>query len=303
MYLRVSGGVQGTVMPPFATSASIGDRWALAHYVMALSQRSKELPLPHSELMIVKKAAELPTLPGDPAWTALDKRPLPPMEGGPFGGYDIQPVHVLPLYFQQTRHNPARRYFTEATARALHDGKSIAFRLEWEDAASDPDDRIEIQLSPSKQPAFAVYGSAADPVNLWRWEGKAPMAAAEFDGTGPFALAPQAGPSNVTANGAYDAATKRWAVVFTRTLAGGGGADAPITVGDLNPFLVLMKDGSEVWPHGTRAIKEDPDDNPAENAKARAREAARVADENAIEAKFAGLPRHLTTWHNMRLEP
>ncbi|HTF55797.1 MAG TPA: c-type cytochrome [Planctomycetota bacterium] len=305
MYLRVSGGVQGTVMPPFATSASVGDRWALAHYVMALSLRAKELPLPHSEMMIVQKAAALPTLPGDPAWSALEKLPAPPKEPGPFG-YPIQPVYVLHPFFQQTRHNPARPYFIEATARALHDGKSIALRLEWEDAASDPGDRIEVQLSPSKQPAFAIYGSAADPVNVWRWEGKAPMAAAEFDGTGPFALAPQAGPSNVTANGAYDPATKRWAVVLTRSLTGGGGADAPITVGetkeDLNPFLVLMKDGSEAWPQGTRAVKEDPDD-PAENANARIREAARVAAENAIEAKFADLPRHLTTWHFMRLKP
>jgi len=303
MYLRVSGGVQGTVMPPFATSASVGDRWALAHYVMALSQRSKELPLPHCELMIVKKAAALPTLPGDAAWMALEKLAPPPKEPGPFGGYDIQPFHVLPVYFQQTRYNPARPYFTEATVRALHDGKSIAFRLEWEDPALDPGDRIELQLSPTKQPGFVLYGSATDPVNLWRWEGNAPMAATELDGKGPFAAAPQAGPSNVTANGAYDPATKRWAVVLTRSLAGGGGADAPITVGELNPFLVLMKDGSEAWPSGTREIKADPDADPTEVAEVGKREEARQKREKDIEARFKDLPRHLTTWHNLRLEP
>ncbi|HEY3226919.1 MAG TPA: c-type cytochrome [Planctomycetota bacterium] len=303
MYLRVSGGVQGTVMPPFATSASVEDRWALAHYVMSLSQRAKELPLPHSELMIVKRAAALPALPVDPAWSDLEKLPLPPKEPGPFGPYEIQPVYVLHLYFQQTRHNPLRPYFTEATARALHDGTSIALRIEWEDAASDPGDRIEVQLSPSKQPAFVIYGSAADPVNLWRWEGIAPMAAAEFDGTGPFALAAQAGPPNVIANGAYDPASKRWAVVLTRTLAGGGGTDAAITVGDLSPFLVLMKDGSESWPQGTREIKADPDADPEEIAAAKVNEEKRQKREKEIEGKFKDLPRHLTTWHTMRLEP
>ncbi len=76
----------------------------------------------------------------------------------------------------------------------------------------------------------------------------------------------------------------------------------PITVGDFNPFLVLMKDGGEEWPAGTREIKEDPDDYPSEIEKARAHEAARQKDEKAVETKFKELPRHLTTWHNLRLE-
>jgi cytochrome c oxidase cbb3-type subunit 2 len=300
MYLRISGGVQGTVMPPFATSVSVEDRWALAHYVMSLSQRSKPLPLPHSELLIAKKADKLPAGPGDPEWAALEKLTPPPSEKSPFG-YDIQPVYVLDLYFQQLRHNRRRRYFTEATARALHDGKSIAIRLEWEDAASNPDDRIEIQLSTNRPPGFVIYGSAADPMTLWRWEGKNLAAAAELDATGPFAVAPRAA-SNVMANAVYDATKKRWAVVLTRSLAGGGGKDVPITVGDFNPFLVLMKDGGEEWPAGTREIKEDPDDYPSEIEKARAHEAARQKDEKAVETKFKELPRHLTTWHNLRLE-
>ena len=301
MYLRISGGVQGTVMPPFATSVSVEDRWSLAHYVMSLSQRSKPLPLPHCELMIVPRAAGAPpTTPGDKEWAANAKRPLPPMIPGPFM-YPMQPHYVLPLYFQQTRHNPERRYFTEATAQALHDGKTISIRLEWEDSASDPDDRIEIQITPAKAPGFALYGSAADPVNLWRWEGKNLKAAVEIDATGPFALAPQA-KSDVTAEGAYDPATKRWSVVFTRSLPGGGEKDAPITVGEMVPFLVLMKDGSEAWPAGTREIKADPDEDAGEKAKIEAREAARAAAEKANEAKFKDLPRHLTTWHFMSLE-
>jgi len=301
----VSGGVQGTVMPPFATSVSVEDRWALAHYVMSLSQRSKPLPLPHSEVMIVRKAAAVPALPGDPAWAALEKLPLPPVEKSPFG-YDIQPVYVLDLYFQQLRHNRGRPYFTEATARAIHNGKSIAIRLEWEDAASHPDDRIEIQLSPAKPPeapGFVLYGGAADPLNLWRWEAKAPAAAGEFDATGPLAVVAQPAPLNVSANAAYDAGAKRWAVVFTRALAGGGGADVPITEGGFNPFSVLMKDGGEAWPEGTRAIPVDPEDDPREQAKAKEKESARAKNEEGIKATFKDLPRHLTTWHNMRLEP
>ena len=299
MYLRVSGGVQGTVMPPFATSASVEDRLALAHYVMSLSKRSKPLPLPHSETMIVKKAKALPKTPDDPEWAALEKLNPPPMEKSPFG-YDIQPVYVLDLYFQQLRHNRNRPYFTEATARALHDGTSIAIRLEWEDSASDAGDRIEVQWTKSNPPGFAVYGSAADPVNLWRWEN--PAGVAEFDATGPLAVTPQAGAPNVTVSGGYVAAKKRWAVVLTRSLAGGGGMDVTLEVGAFIPFLVLMKDGSEAWPEGTRAIKADPEDTKSEITRAEAMEADRVKAEKANEAKFKDLPRHLTTWHSMRLE-
>ena len=304
MYLRISGGVQGTVMPPFATSASVEDRWALAHYVMSLSNRAKPLPLPHSELMIAAKAeGKLPATPEDPAWAALEKKDPLPMQPGPFG-YPIQPFWVQHLFFQQMRHNASRPYFTEATARALHDGKNIAVRLEWEDAGSDPGDRIEFQISGIRPPdfaAFAIYGSPTDPVSLWRWEASAPQASVELDGTGPFTVAPRAA-SNVTVNAVYKAATKRWAVVFTRSLAGGGGKDPAIIPGALNPFLVLMKDGSETWPAGRRPIVADPDADPAETAKAKADEAARQADEKAIEAKFKDLPRHVTTWHFLQLE-
>jgi len=200
-------------------------------------------------------------------------------------------VHVLNLYFQQLRHNRSRPYFTPANMRALHDGTSIAIRIEWDDAAKNPEDRIELQFSANRPPGFVLYGSAADPVNLWRWEGKTPAAAAEFDATGPFAVVAQPGPSNVTATEVYDAAKKRWAVVLTRTLAAAG-KDIPITIGDFNPFLVLMSD----------EIKEDPLASESENKLAREHEAARVKMEKAIEAKFGALPRHLTTWHNMRLE-
>lgn len=300
MYLRVSGGVQGTVMPPFATSVSVEDRWALTHYVMSLSKRSAPLPLPHSEVMIVKKEKTVPSLPGDPAWADLKKLALPAKEMGPFG-YEIQSFYVLDLYFQQLRHNRNRPYFTEATASAIHDGKTIAIRLEWEDAASDPGDRIEVQLTKNTPPGFALYGDAGDPVNLWRWEGKAPAAAGELDATGPFAAVLRPA-SNVTANAAYDATTKRWAVVLTRSLAGAGGPDVQIAPGNFNPFLILMKDGSEAWPQGTREIKPDPDDYESEIKKATDKEAARLKMEKDVETKFKDLPRHLTTWHMMRME-
>jgi hypothetical protein len=250
--------------------------------------------------MIVTKAKAVPTLPGDPAWAALKELKLPPMEMGPFA-YQIQPVYVLDLYFQQLRHNRNRPYFTEANARAIHDGKDISIRLEWEDAASDPGDRIEVQLSKDLPPGFVLYGNPAEPVTLWRWEGKAPAAAAELDATGPFAAALRPA-ATVTANAAYDAKTKRWAVVFTRSLAGAGAPDVPIVLGNFNPFLILMKDGSEAWPEGTRAIKPDPEDDEATIKKATDKEAARVKMEKDIETKFKDLPRHLTTWHMMRLE-
>jgi DMSO reductase family type II enzyme heme b subunit len=303
MYLRVSGGIQGTVMPPFATSASTEDRWALTHYVMSLSKRSEPLPLPHSEVMVVKKVETLPALPGDPAWADMKKWSLPSMRPGPFN-YAIQPVYVLDLYFQQLRHNRKRPYFTEANVRALHDGKDIAIRIEWHDAEKHADDQMELQFTTSNPPGFVLYGSIDDPVNLWRWKSGA-SGPAEIDAKGHTDMVPQAAPPTIAANAAYDAATKKWAVVFVRSIAGGGGGDVPLSMipDSLNPFLTLMKDGGEAWPEGTLAIKVDPEDDPADAAEKAAKEAARKAMEAGIKATFGELPRHLTTWHYMQLEP
>ena len=300
MYLRVSGGVQGTVMPPFATSASVEDRWALTHYVMSLSKRSAPLPLPHSEFMIVKKEKKVPTKPDDPMWEALKKLEVPPKEMGPFS-YEIQPVYVLDLYLQQLRHNKNRPYFTEANVRAIHDGTDISIRVEWEDSAHDTGDRIEVQLTKHTPPGFVLYGNPLEPVNLWRWEAKTPAAAPIFDGTGPFAIMPRAA-ATVPTIAAYDAKSKRWAVVFTRSIAGAGGPDVPIQLGNFNPFSILMKDGGEAWPQGTREIKPDPEDDEDTRKKAADKEAARLKMEKDVEAKFKDLPRHLTTWHMMRFE-
>lgn len=306
MYLRVSGGVQGTVMPPFAASASAEDRWALTHYVMSLSKRAKDLPLPHSEIFVVKKAEALPAGPGDPAWAAMDKMSLPAFEPqGPLG-YGVQPYVVMKLYFQQTRHNPARPYFTEATARAMHDGKSIALLLEWEDPTPNPEDRIEVQTFKGSPPAlttfvppgFVLYGSPADPVKLWRWESKTPADAAELTGTGPFGVTPVAKPT-VKVQSKHDPVAKKWSVMFTRALDG----DTPIVPGLLTPVSFLMKDGGEAWPEATRPIKADPEDSAEEIQKAKKREEIRKGYEAEVKDKFQSLPRHLTTWHLMRLEP
>jgi DMSO reductase family type II enzyme heme b subunit len=299
MYLRISGGVQGTVMPPFATSISVEDRWALAQYVVALSKREEVLPLPHHEKLLVRKSAALPKGPADPEWAAIRKLGKPPEEVAP-EGYPIQPFYILPIYLQQLRHNPARRYFTPAEVSALHDGKSIAFLVEWTDDARDNGDRFELQLSVKKEYGFALYGSPDDPVNLWRWEAGRPDAAAEFDAQGPFAVKPQKA-SDVTAAGNYDASKKRWSVVFSRPLAGTAGNDAPIPVDDEVPILFLMNDGGETWTESKRPVAPDPDADPAGAERAKREEEDRKKDEEGVRTKFKDLPRHFTTWHKFKL--
>lgn len=299
VYLRISGGVQGTVMPPFATSASVEDRWALAQFVTSLSKRDTSLPLPHHEKLLVAKTGALPKNPADPAWAAVPKEPPPP-EVSP-EGYPIQPFYILPIYLQQPRVDPTRPYFTSATVRALHDGKAIAFLVTWTDQKSDPGDRFEIQLSPKSEYGFVLYGSAEDPVNLWRWEASKPGDATELDAQGPFDVKPQAA-SDVTASGSYDAAKKQWSVMFTRSLAGTAGKDAPIAAGTDVPILFLMRDGSDSWPESHRAQAVDPEADADEREKAKAAEADRVKAEAAAKAKFTDLPRHLSTWHRFVLQ-
>ncbi len=250
VYLRLSLGIQGTPMPSYAKGPGVAagmdieERWNVAEYVMSLNQRKDKLPLPHSEVLLVKKAEKLPADPWAAEWDALAKIPV---QHDP-SGYGKSKFAVLPLYFQQLKVLPGRPYFVPASARGYHDKKNVALLLEWDDATSNagsdgkPADVLEVQLAPSRSFTFALHGLEAEPVNLWRWTGKEPGKGVEVDASGAFKEKIQ----DAAQQGLKVAASwkgGKWRVLFTRTVLGGPG-DAPLDVGGSNPILFHLMDGA-----------------------------------------------------------
>ena len=104
--------------------------------------------------------------------------------------------------------------------RALHDGKQIAFLVEYADPTQDIDDAAAIEFMVGDKKAHFAHGQPmiqveGGPVNIWFWknkDGKAVDMSAKGFGT----LKPQSH-QDVQAKGDY--ANGRWKIVFSRPLA------------------------------------------------------------------------------------
>ncbi len=120
------------------------------------------IPMVSSEGMVVRShfiSGSIPTTPGDEAW-----QKIPPM--------------VLPLSGQVF----TRPVWPEPTARALHvrsihDGKEVAFLLEWRDNTKNDKltpgtfrDGLAIGLPLGDAPAFFCMGQLDHYINIWHWK-------------------------------------------------------------------------------------------------------------------------------------
>jgi hypothetical protein len=80
-------------------------------------------------------------------------------------------LHMMPLWWRVDRPE-------ELTVRALHDGKSIAILLKWEDATNDETairpqdfrDAAAIQFALASDPPFLAMGQPGGAVNIWMWK-------------------------------------------------------------------------------------------------------------------------------------
>lgn len=120
------------------------------------------IPVVSSEGMIIRShliEGEIPTAPEDPAWNKI-----PPM--------------TLPLSGQII----TRPVWPEPTARALvvrsvHNGKDIAFLLEWQDNTKNDRltpgtfrDGVAVGLPLGDAPAFFCMGQLDHYINIWHWK-------------------------------------------------------------------------------------------------------------------------------------
>ena len=225
IYTRISAGIPTTQMPSFADpkskkKLSIEERWHVANYVASLAKTQRIVRPENTVIQAARIEGELPASPDDPAW---DKAPP-------------STFFMVPQIVGKTR------FFTAAndtvSVRALYNDKQAGLHLEWDDRTKSipgdakaqkiadeelAEDAIAVQfpttISAGMEKPYFLMGSAAKPVNLWRWSSgttKKPQSVALIDARGIGEQQPRDAATGLTAKGSYKDGT--WRVVMTRPL-------------------------------------------------------------------------------------
>jgi mono/diheme cytochrome c family protein len=155
VYRRIVAGLPGSPMPQSGYLHG-NDAWHLAHFVRSLSSDAQRAKVEMKRFRIVaRRVAALPTSPDAGTW-----RDTPAVN-----------IHMMPLWWRTDRPE-------EITVRALHDGKSLALLLKWEDASHDGTairpqdfrDAAAVEFAMTPDPPFFAMGQTGQPVNIWMWK-------------------------------------------------------------------------------------------------------------------------------------
>ncbi len=256
IYARLRTGLDGTPMPSFSESIDaklITDEqlWHLAQYIGSLSLDRAPEP---REVMRAGPVPALPQGPDDSAWTGVER-------------------YYVPLVGQVIQRP---RWFAPAVntvwVQAVHDGRTLALRLTWQDRSRSPNpawdewlgrirqamtdgdapvaatqgpDRFRVQfplrLSGAAERPYFLGGGSNRPVYLWRWSSDGDKLE-EGAGTGPGRFTPASG--GETAHVArYDRG--EWQLQVTRPLVPKDTTAAtPFPVGETIPIAFFAADGS-----------------------------------------------------------
>jgi len=166
IYLRFITGMDGTPMPSFEGIVGEEENWALVHYVRSLAG-SKVVVQPSTGTVLAKRVPEssLPLNPSDPLWDKVKATQIP-----------------LMLLWQR------QEAVDSISIKALHNGKEIAFLIEWEDLEpaarfirnQDYTDAAAIQFSLSSEHPHFAMGEKGKPINIWYWRADRQMDIAKF---------------------------------------------------------------------------------------------------------------------------
>ncbi|MEX0704362.1 MAG: ethylbenzene dehydrogenase-related protein [Planctomycetales bacterium] len=154
IYIRTQAGMPGAPMPATRT-LSHEEISAVVHYVLSLSDETqRQAAVLNSERVVAARRASLPSLPLDSAWeTVAPAR-----------------VRLTPLWWRN-------EFAPHLDVQAVHDGRSIALRLTWDDATNDRiamrteafADAVAVELHSGQSPPFLGMGDAENLVDVWFW--------------------------------------------------------------------------------------------------------------------------------------
>lgn len=227
IYLRITGGINGTPMGPYQDLLTDEECWDLAHYVASLDQEPSET----SEDFVVAAVridGEIPDSHDAALWEK------------------VRPV-LVPLAGQVVLDPPLRWWIptaSSAVVRALWNGVEIAFLLEWNDPTgptgpTGPDGPfadsalIQFAVSDGSKPYF-LFGEQGNPVKVWHWETGGSVE--EWSASGSETIEVHRAPFQVKASWNDG----RWHAIFERTLAG----QPEFEPGRLVPILFSVRDGA-----------------------------------------------------------
>lgn len=268
VYHRMRTGLDGTPMPSFSDLIdqkflTEEQLWRVAQYVRSLSP--EKAPEVRDVIHARQVAGPLPQSPDDSVWKGVDR-------------------YYFPLVGQIIR---KPRWFAPAVTavwvQALHDGKSLALRVTWDDRSQSPDtawlkhtkrvldamagddstdvapalwpDQLAVQF-PMRVPEgterpYFLMGAGSDPVYQWRWASSAHAVAGTARGIERFDALPAA--SAPGAQAVFDHG--QWRVVFTRALATADSAnELQFAVGRAIPVAFFAWDGSNAERGGRMAV-------------------------------------------------
>ena len=231
IYLRITGGIDGTPMGPYRDLLSDQERWDLAHYVAPLDREPSET----SEDFVVAALhinGEIPS--------SYDAAPW----------QKVRPV-IAPLAGQIVLNPPLRWWIPtvgSATVRALWNSTDVGFLLEWNDPTGPEDsfaDSALIQLAAldGSKPYF-LYGDKDNPVEVWQW--RAADIVEEWSAAGSEKISVH--PARFRVHASWSEG--RWHVMFRRALAG----EPTFEPGSFIPTLFSVRDGANGEFGNTRAI-------------------------------------------------
>ena len=155
LFRRIRYGMPGTPMPASQnlTPEEIGE---MIHYLRSLSTEEQRLAaILNREKIVVHKVVALPANSDQRAWHVA-----PPVQ-----------VRLMPLWWRDDA-------IPDVQVQAVHDGKSIVFRLEWADAIANSHsgkteafkDAVALELVAGPDEPFLGMGSSTTPIDLWMWD-------------------------------------------------------------------------------------------------------------------------------------
>ena len=155
VYRRIVAGLPGSPMPQSGYLQG-SDGWHLTHFVRSLSSDAQRAKVEMKQYRIVAtRVPELPTHADSGVW-----RDTPAIN-----------LHLMPLWWRTDRPE-------EITVRAVHDGKTLAMLLKWEDNTRDATairpqdfrDSVAVEFALAPDPPFFAMGQPGAPVNIWMWK-------------------------------------------------------------------------------------------------------------------------------------
>ncbi|HUE69814.1 MAG TPA: ethylbenzene dehydrogenase-related protein [Pirellulaceae bacterium] len=155
LYRRIYYGMPGTPMP--ASKNLTPEQTAdMIHFLRSLStEETRERSILKREKIVAKKVAALPADSDPTAWQAAA-----PVE-----------IRLMPLWWRDDA-------IFSLKVQAVHDGRDIALRLEWEDSTADTHagkteafkDAAAMELVAGGDELFLGMGGTSTPVDLWMWD-------------------------------------------------------------------------------------------------------------------------------------